>query len=293
MIVVAGESLVDLIVYADHRVSTALGGGPFNTARRLGRLGAGVAFLGRLSTDGFGARLREALAEAGVTLDLVVPTNDPTTLAVASLDRRGTATYRFSTRGTAAPGLHPEDIAMGLPAETTALHVGTLGLVLEPIGTTIERIVEDVGQDVLVTLDPNCRPEATPDPEAYRHRIDRLLGRADVVKVSVEDLAFLIPGAQPLDGARSMLGRGASAVLVTDGGRPVQVLTPSDEVALPVPEVEVVDTVGAGDAFSAGFLAAWAGLRLGRSETASRDHLIQATEAAIRVAAESTTVAGG
>jgi len=113
-IVVGGEALVDLVAGATDELSAHLGGGPFNCARTLGRLKRPVAYLGRISSDRFGARLREQLAADGVSLDAVVDTDDPTTLALAELDDAGTATYRFYVEGTSAPGLTPE-AALGGP----------------------------------------------------------------------------------------------------------------------------------------------------------------------------------
>ena len=103
-IVVGGEALVDLVA-GGGALEAHLGGGPFNTARTLGRLEQPVAFLGRISRDRFGAQMLAQLEEDGVGLDAVVPTDDPTTLALAEVDARGAATYRFYWQGTSAPGL--------------------------------------------------------------------------------------------------------------------------------------------------------------------------------------------
>src|SRR3954469_8099114 len=138
MIIVAGESLVDLLVRPDGRVDAVPGGGPYNTARALGRLGVPVAFVGRLSNDAFGRMLRERLVADRVDIRWAPATDDPTLLAVAELDAAGAATYRFHTFGTAAAGLVATDLPEPLPADLTALHVGTLGLVLEPLAVTIE-----------------------------------------------------------------------------------------------------------------------------------------------------------
>jgi fructokinase len=292
MIVVAGESLIDLIVDAVGRVEAIPGGGPYNTARTLGRLGRPVAFLGRLSTDRFGAILRGGLAVEGVDLGLAVATDDPTLLAVAELDAAGGATYRFYGEGTAAPGLAASDVPNGLPQTTEALHVGTLGLVFEPMADTIEGLVAAAPPDVLVMADPNCRPTAIRDPSAYRARLDRILGRVDVAKVSVDDLAWLDPGSAPPDAARRILDRGPVAVLVTDGPRPVRFVTGRGVTELAVPAVRVVDTVGAGDAFGAGFLAAWTGAGRGRSDLADDTALATAARFAIEVGARTTMRAG-
>ena len=142
MIVVAGEALIDLIVRRDGGMTANPGGGPYNTARTIARLGQPVTFLGRISSDRFGRDLRANLVRDGVAGDGVIATDDPTTLAVVELDEHGVAGYHFYVEGTSAAGLTDTDAAAVMAAASTALHVGTLGLVLEPIGTTIERLFE-------------------------------------------------------------------------------------------------------------------------------------------------------
>ncbi len=257
LIVVAGENLVDRIVAVDGRTVHVPGGGPFNTARALGRLGARVAYLGRISTDPSGERLRAALVEDGVDLALAVSTDDPTLIARVSLDADGVATYGFDCVGSAAAGLRPSDFPPALPAETVALHVGTLGLVLEPMASTVAGLVGSVRPDVLVMLDPNIRPAAITDEAAFRARLAKVLSCADIVKVSREDLAWLEPNDSSLAVARHLMAGGASAVLVTAGSSSVEVVARAGTARFDVPLRTVVDTVGAGDAFGAGFLARW------------------------------------
>ena len=292
MIVVGGESLIDLIAYPGGRLTAIPGGGPFNTARTIGRLGGSAAYLGRLSTDRFGRALLDRLVQDGVDCRLVQSTDDPTTLAVAELDDAGAATYQFYVEGTSAPGLSEDGLADGLPAGTTALHVGTLGLVLEPMGSTLESLVRGVPDDVVVMVDPNCRPSATPDPAALRARVQRLALRADVIKASHDDLAFLYPGATANTAARALLEVGPSAILVTDGGKAVRIVVRGAAIDLAVPSVEVVDTVGAGDAFGGAFLGSWIERGLGRAELAEPERLRPSVEFAIRVASETCRRAG-
>src|SRR3954452_11106925 len=141
VIVVAGEALIDLIVHPDGHLAAVPGGGPFNTSRAIARLGGDVAFLGRLSEDRFGEQLRGALMADGVALSFTETTDAPTTLAVAELDARGAATYRFHTADTSVPGLSSAAIERALVSAPAALHVGTLGLVLEPIASGLARAV--------------------------------------------------------------------------------------------------------------------------------------------------------
>ena len=253
VIVVVGEALVDLVVDAKGAVTAALGGAPVNTSRACGRLGAEVSFGGAISVDRFGSMLAAQLAADNVALDLVERCDEPTTLAVAELDERGTASYRFYVDGTSAPSYTTklED------RRPDWLFTGGLGLVFEPIADTVEVMLDDRPAGCAVMVDFNCRPRVVRDRERYVSRLDRVAARADVVKVSDEDVAYLTPGVAPLDTARAVLARGPRAVLLTAGGAAVHVLTAAGETEVPVPRVDVVDTIGAGDSFSGGFLAWW------------------------------------
>ncbi|MEO6207523.1 MAG: PfkB family carbohydrate kinase [Candidatus Limnocylindrales bacterium] len=291
-IVVAGEALVDLIVAPDGRLAAIPGGGPYNTARTIARLGGDVAFLGRLSDDRFGRTLRAALESDGVALHHVAQTSDPTTLAVAELDELGVASYQFYLDGTSAPGLTVADAAPVPGPDLVALHVGTLGLVMEPIGATIEWLVDAVAASTLVMLDPNSRPSATPDASAFRARIGRLALRADVIKVSDDDLAFLSPGDGADAAIEQLLATGDPVVLRTDGGRAVEIRTRGQRSVIPVPSVDVVDTVGAGDAFGGGFLQSWIAAGRGRTELADLEALVDSVTFAVRVASLTCTRPG-
>jgi fructokinase len=283
VIVVAGEALVDLVVTGG-AVVAAPGGAPYNVARGCARLGVPTALLAAVSTDGFGARLVEGLAGAGVDDRLLQRTDLPTTLAVAELDARGGATYRFYSAGTSAPSL----AARPLPEGTAVLVVGGLGLVLDPMAAAVESVVHDAGDDVVVVADLNCRPAAVDDTAGYRARLDRILRRADVVKASDEDLAWLAPSAAtPVAAAVALLAAGPPVVLVTAGGTATSIVTAAGVAAVPVAPVPVVDTIGAGDAFTAGFASWWRAGGRGRADVAGADGdaLVRAVEAAHAVAA--------
>jgi fructokinase len=292
VIVVAGESLVDLILDPARGVEAVSGGGPFNTARTIARLGGSVAFLGRISSDRFGSQARMALERDGVDTSFVEHTDDPTTLAVAELDADGSATYRFYVQGTAAAGLSESAIPAVLASHPAAIHVGTLGLVLEPLATTIEALVARLDPATLLMLDVNARPTATQDAVAFRRRVERLIGRADVIKVSEPDLAFLSPSLAPDAALARLASTATGAVLCTAGPGPLVVAVGEARRALPVPTVRVVDTVGAGDAFGGGFLHAWMGAGGGRDGLRDQDAVAAAAEVGIRVAALTVGRAG-
>jgi fructokinase len=293
MILVAGESLMDLIVGPQGVVHAAAGGGPFNTARTIARLGQPVRFLGRFSADPFGALLAGKLVDDHVELALPEQVPEPTALAIVSLDDAGVARYWFHLTGTAGFVLDRQSAALALRNDVVAVHIGTLGLVVDPMATVLEELAHQLPAPVLLMLDPNWRASAIPDAGAHLDRIRRLLLRTDILKTSSEDLAFLVPGRDVPAAARTLLGWGARCVLVTDGPAPVQVFIPDgQQLTVPTPPAQVVDTVGAGDAFGGGFLAWWAEHGLGREQLSDPGLLEAAVASAARVAALTCTRAG-
>ncbi|WP_250405362.1 carbohydrate kinase family protein, partial [Streptomyces cellostaticus] len=253
MIVVAGEALIDLVprgpgALADLR--PAPGGGPYNTAVALGRLGSPTAFCSRTSLDAFGEALLDGLRRAGVEVSDVQRGPEPTTLAVATVDAGGSAAYSFYVDGT-ADRLFTAPAA--LPAGTRAVSFGTCSLVLEPGASAYEKLMRAAAARGLFTaLDPNVRTGLIPDADAYRARFRGWLPSVTLLKLSEEDAAWL--GGTP----REWLAAGPSAVVVTRGGEGLTVHTRDGtayaEHSVPGEKVEVVDTIGAGDTVNAALL---------------------------------------
>jgi fructokinase len=288
MIVIAGEALVDLVPRGEVLEPT-LGGSPCNVAVGLGRLGTDAAFLGGLSRDGFGQRLSERLARDGVELGLTVPSDAPTTLAVVHLDDQARASYGFYLEATAAAALTP-DLVPSLP-DGAPLHVsfGAVTLDTRPAGATLAGLLDAERGRRLLSVDPNVRPTVIVDVAAYATRMDALVAGVDLVKVSDEDLHLLHPDRDPLEVARGWAGTGPDLVVVTRGPRGAIAFRPQGApTEVPGVPVDVVDTVGAGDAFTAGLLAAFDGqdrLHPGGLAQLTDDDLAAALDQAVRVAA--------
>ncbi|MFD5539515.1 carbohydrate kinase [Streptomyces sp. NPDC127079] len=250
MIVVAGEALIDLVPQGTGALAAlrpALGGGPYNTAVALGRLGSPTAFCSRASNDTFGEALLDGLRRAGVDVSLVARGAEPTTLAVATVDPHGSASYSFYVDGT-ADRLFTAPVA--LPAATRAVSFGTLSLVLEPGARAYEELMRGAaGQGLFIALDPNIRTALIPDPDAYRARFKSWLPSVTLLKLSEEDALWL--GGTP----HEWLASGPSAVVVTHGGDGLSAFTRDGTVySVPGEEVAVVDTIGAGDTVNAALL---------------------------------------
>lgn len=255
MIVVCGEALIDLVPLPGGAGYAARpGGSPANVAVGLGRLDVPVALLSRLSPDALGRQLRAHVESARVDTTSAIVADEPTTLAVVTLDEQGKAEYAFYVDGAADGGWRTEDLPAALPAGA-ALHVsGSLALAVPSMGATVEALLVRERGSRLLALDPNVRPRLARDEAALRERLDGWLGLVDVVKVSEDDLDWIAPGLSPAAAAEQWLARGPALVVVTRGGDGVHAHGPSGPVDLPGIPVEVVDTVGAGDAFMAGLL---------------------------------------
>ncbi|MCA1221284.1 carbohydrate kinase family protein [Streptomyces sp. 8L] len=252
MIVVAGESLIDLVP-ADRAggplapLTPRRGGGPYNTAVALGRLGERTAFCSRISTDVFGESLVEGLREAGVEMAFVQRGPEPTTLAVATLSEDGSAGFGFYAEGSADRLF---EVPPALPPSVRAIAFGTCSLVLEPGATAYEALLRrEAARGVLTLLDPNIRAGLVPDAAAYRARFRSWLPSVSLLKLSEQDAQWL--GGTPGD----WLGSGPAAVVLTRGGGGLSAFTAAGgEVSVPSVPVEVADTIGAGDTVNAALL---------------------------------------
>jgi fructokinase len=256
-IVVIGEALVDLVETGDDEPRLARpGGSPYNVAVGLARLGRAVSFAGRLSRDPLGTVLRNHALRSGVDLSLTIDAPQPTTVAVVELDDAGGAQYRFGVDGTADFCWTDGELAR-IPETSAAVHFGSLASWLAPGDAAIAgRVAALRAGGTAVTYDPNVRPHLQPDRAAARTQIERAVPLAHLVKTSEEDLAWLRPAEAVEDAARAWLALGPAAVVVTRGADGCSAFTAAETVSRPPIPVEVVDTVGAGDAFMSGLLDA-------------------------------------
>lgn len=254
MFTVVGEALVDLVGERGGAAFVAHpGGSPANVAIGLTRLGSSVRLVTRLGEDPFGELVRGHLEDNDVQVDAGPVDGTQTSLAIASL-AGGAATYDFRILWDVE---HLTDLAPG----TVALHTGSLATALEPGAAEVLDHLrrEDERGKVTISYDPNVRSSLMGSPQDARAGVEEIVALADVVKVSDEDLEWLYEDETDVDVARRWLASGPALVVVTRGGDGVVALTAEEEVERPSRVIDLADTVGAGDSFTAGLLD---GLRL-------------------------------
>lgn len=263
--VVCGEALIDLMPDemsspAQSRWVARSGGSPLNTCTALAKLGCDAHFLGRLSADVFGSQLRSHLETAGVQLDLAVSTQDPTSIAVVSLDEDGKASYVFHFEGTSSFNWQPGEF----PQLTSDdwVHFGSIGAV---IGEGAKHMLDFLRHtEATLSYDINVRPSTMPDRRRYLEAVTDLMAavgnNGGIVKASDEDIAWLMDdNDSPLGYAEAWAKEfNLGLFIVTLGAAGVAAVKPDGRIVqVPGHNVEVVDTVGAGDTFMAGFLSAY------------------------------------
>jgi len=286
LVVSIGEILVDFtpIVEGGRTVGFRLhpGGSPYNVAIALARMGVAVEFAGKASTDLFGRVLVEHLQREGVGTRFLSRSPAPSTLAFVALEG-GEPSFAFYGEGAADTLLQPEDLPAGI-AEAGVLHFGSISLLRGPGAGTIAGLVERLRGRALLSFDPNIRPSLIADADGYRQILARMFRAADIVKLSEADARWLAPDRPADDVAAEVLAQGPALVIVTHGARGASAQTAAVKAQVAAPRVRVVDTVGAGDAFTAGLLC-----DLGRRDALTRaavDRLREADlGAALRFAA--------
>ncbi|HLH71384.1 MAG TPA: PfkB family carbohydrate kinase [Candidatus Dormibacteraeota bacterium] len=250
MIGSVGESLVDLIaVVEDGRLSgfrVRPGGSPYNLAVGVARLGRQAAFIGRLSLDPLGRLLADHLAASGVHTSLAVDCPEPSALALVT-SSAGEPAYDLRLEGTAAARLQPSDLAPALTAGLEALHFGSLGIALQPSREAILWLCRQLAGRVFLSFDLNLRPEAVRDWDGYRAAVRECVRLADLVRASTQDLEAWGDDLH-----------GGVCTVVTQGAAGSRLIRGDLALECPAAPCRVVDTVGAGDAYGAGLLVAFA-----------------------------------
>lgn len=285
--VVIGEALIDEVVLVDGTFLGAYpGGSSANVAVGLARLGEGVELVTRLGADAYGDQIAGHLTGNGVRLAAGHRDDAPTSTATARLGDDGCASYVFDLVWD------PPVVVVG--TGTACVHAGSIATFLAPGAASVAGMVDVARPRATISYDPNCRPDLQGTAEGARANVAEMVARADLVRASADDFAWLYPGRDPVDVARSWLALGPSLVVVTFGAGGARALTADAEPHVPAPRVTIADTVGAGDSFTSALLsgASDAGLLGGRLPRTSTDTLTALLERACRAAAITCTRPG-
>ncbi|HEY0227837.1 MAG TPA: carbohydrate kinase [Mycobacterium sp.] len=248
---VIGESLIDIVESDEH-----VGGSPLNVAVGLGRLGRDVDFLTYIADDPYGRRIADYVEAAGVQLLSESRAAEHTATAQSTIAADGSAAYAFDLdwRLSGTPPVAPP----------LFVHTGSIAAVQDPGCLAVAALIDTYRISATVTYDPNVRPSLIADRELAVERIEHLIERSDIVKVSEEDLHWIDPAHPPEQIAQTWLGLGPAIVAVTMADRGAVAFCAAGVARVPTRAVRVVDTVGAGDSFMAGLLdALWGSGLLG------------------------------
>ena len=266
MFVICGEALIDIFIEDNTPLNSeqfplqaCVGGSPFNVAIGLARLGQPVSLLTALSNDMFGKRLSSVLKTEGVSQELIVKKQLPSTVAFIEKDQAGVPSYSFLGNGAADRSLLPEDVNLkaNIPS---CIHLGSYSIVAQPTADSLLSLVQQYSGKCLISLDPNIRAIVEPDMDVWRARVDELIDLTDIVKVSDEDLALMYPDQAPEDVIKKWFDTGLKLIVLTKGGEGSSLLSSKAHVDIDTPKINIVDTVGAGDTYQAALLDSVASL---------------------------------
>ena len=271
MIICAGESLIDMVSFRGEAEYTPhVGGSNFNSSIALGRLGADTYYFGAVSNDSYGELIESKLRHSKVKEDFVIKTNRPTTLAYADVID-GIAEYTFVDEHSAGRLLDSSSLKPFLDGvkKAKALLVGGISLQAEPCGSSWQSFIEEVAGHLPIYFDANVRPDFIENKQAYLARFIELTHKVDILKISDEDYRYLF-GAQDINEvSKSWLDNGIKLVILTLGSEGSKVINGNgNKVFAESLNVDVVDTIAAGDTFNAGFL-----LNLDEQDLLDRDSL--------------------
>ena len=247
---VTGEVLIDLIPDGSER-KPIVGGGPANTAKALSKLGIDTQFIDGISTDDYGQMAKDELISAGVKLDYVKYSDNPTCLAIVSLSDSGSASYEFVIENTATFDFTPDWLPNPQTERPALLHIGTLATVLEPGASVLFDWAQSVAKVSPVVFDPNIRSAVISDRDLYVKQVERWVSISSAVKVSDEDIRWLYPSLEINQVVDNWLAKGPSLIVVTYGDKGLAGYQAGEKVSVDAVKVAVADTVGAGDTVGA------------------------------------------
>jgi len=257
-VLVIGEALVDVVHGINGEIKNIPGGSPANTAVALARLGTKTYMKARTSSDQFGTEIRNYLTNQNVNLDYSLVVDSPSSVIDAVIQKDGSAKYEANLNGAVDYGWTFAELNQEIDPDVKIIQLGSLTSYVEPGATNVEKWFAQLRQSdkYLLTFDPNIRhPLDGQNEKDVRNRAKRLASLSHVVKASDEDLNWIFSNDNPKDSAINMIKSGAYLVFVTLGKKGAFVVNKKLEIIeVPAKEIEVIDTIGAGDTFAAALI---------------------------------------
>ena len=254
MILCGGDALIDFVPVIEPDGGTGfvprVGGAILNAATALRRLGEDVSFVGALSSDMFGDLLHQHMQNEGIETDHVERTDDDSTLAFVTLEK-GDPKYAFYDRASAGRLWR----GPGPLLSADALHLGSLTLIGDPAASAYTSMAERLADEMVISLDPNCRPALVSDVPVYRARVRRVATVSHIIRLSEADLAFVFPDIEESGVVSKLLNGLTKLVIVSRGSNGASAYWSGGHLDVPAKSVAVCDSIGAGDTFHAGVLA--------------------------------------
>ncbi|MFJ2317341.1 MULTISPECIES: PfkB family carbohydrate kinase [Micrococcaceae] len=242
---VIGEALVDVLASGIAPAQEFVGGSPLNVAVALSRLGYPGTLISRWGADDKGRKIEDYLKDNNVAY-LGGADDQATVIAHGILDPAGGAAFAFNAYWQ-MPTIGPE-----LAQDAELVHTGSIATLFSP-GELLP-LLSAARTHATISYDPNLRPSLVTNHSQTVAEVERFVGQADVVRVSGIDLKWLYPMRSVQDSARAWLDMGPAIVVSTAGSRGSWGVVRAGDSEFTAPSVEVTDTVGAGDTFTAALL---------------------------------------
>lgn len=257
-VLVIGEALVDVVQYLDGTTRNIPGGSPANTAVALSRLGVNTFMKARMSTDKYGIQIKKYLTDQSINLNHSLFVNDPSSVIEAQIQSDGSAKYSANLVGASDYGWQKDELNQEIDSEIKVVHLGSLTSYVQPGATNVENWFNELrnSNKYFLSFDPNIRHPLDGQPEKeVRERAKKLASLANVVKASDEDLRWINPGKSLEDTALELIESGTNLVVITLGKLGAIAMNQQKElVQIQAEQINVVDTIGAGDTFSAALI---------------------------------------
>lgn len=291
-VVLCGEALIDVIETEDHLTRDVPGGSPLNTAIALSRQGIKTSLVSRISYDPFGELLRTVLGESRVDLSRAISCSEPTTLAIATPNGSGSMNYTFEIDGHSDGTWNESDTMWASEGAKFLVVSGGLAMTVPSMTRAIDQLLKQDHENQVVVFDPNVRPALIKDPAQVAAKMDEWCGLATIVKASSDDVAWRWPEKPFQDVAEEWIANGCALAIVTDGANGVYVCHPHHSTWRKAPKIEIADSIGAGDTFTAG-LVEWL-LKSGKTtpeaiEELTAEEIVSAVDSGIDLASDTCT----